>query len=142
MDIQELAIGCWVLCKGNPVLVKEVETDWITVKTHNGLDCVAPNRLKPIPLSGDLLERCGFKVTEKYTKQTGGVAYMTWSSQLGAFGLDITVGLSNTVGRDWSIHIDNADHQTVASCDIAYVHQAQQLARLVGSDGIFDNMFR
>lgn len=34
---------------------------------------------------------------------------------------------SNTVGRDWSLHIDNEDFETIGSGDFQYVHQLQIL---------------
>lgn len=39
--------------------------------------------------------------------------------------------LSNMIGRDWSVHVDNCDYQTIASCDIQTVEQFNAVMELL-----------
>lgn len=140
MEIKELSIGIWVRCKGATSRVREIESDWITLETARGLDCVTSTLIDPIELTTDLLKKLSFKV-EHVRGASSYEGYTTWVAYDSGFCFAITHGLSNTPGRDWTMHIDNADRQTIANCDMAYLHQAQQLARLVGYQGdLFDRL--
>lgn len=134
MQVNMLSIGIWVRCQEEVARVKEVESEWITVETAKGLRCVAPVLIAPLPLSPTLLEGMGFQVVERRGK-VGYGGYITWEAHDNGFFFSMTQGLANSLGRDWTLHIDNADRQTLASCDIAYMHQMQQLAALVDYEG-------
>ena len=55
MEIKELSIGIWVRCKGATARVREIESDWITLETARGLDCVTSALIDPIEVTTDLL---------------------------------------------------------------------------------------
>ena len=50
----------------------------------------------------------------------------------GYWFLTMRYDLSNTVGRDWSCHIDNDSHESVACVDIGTIEQFNMLMKLMG----------
>lgn len=50
----------------------------------------------------------------------------------GYWFLTMRYDLSNTVGRDWFCHIDNALHESVACVDIGTIEQFNMLMNLMG----------
>ena len=50
----------------------------------------------------------------------------------GYWFLTMRYDLSNTVGRDWSCHIDNDLHESVACVDIGTIEQFNMLMKLMG----------
>lgn len=49
----------------------------------------------------------------------------------GYWFLTMRYDLSNTVGRDWSCHIDNESHESVACVDIGTIEQFNMLMKLM-----------
>ena len=75
--------------------------------------------LEPILLSQDLLLKLGFEiVTDNIIKRK------YYRLRLKGFCIDINEW-SNTLGRDYGIHIDNLLCDSVLSGDIQYLHQLQ-----------------
>lgn len=83
---------------------------------------------EPIPITEEFLLNNGFKLDEKIHIMANELFYAT---EIDDFKIDVQNG-SNTLGRDWWVHIDNADCCTVASADVQYVHQLQNLLNLMG----------
>lgn len=54
----------------------------------------------------------------------------------GYWFLTMRYDLSNTVGRDWSCHIDNESHESVACVDIGTIEQFNMLMKLMGIEYI------
>ena len=82
----------------------------------NKLEWVWMNLLVPIPLTNGFFGRNGF------TKETDVVGEL-WVSK--DKRIIVRRGCSNMIDRDWYIHIDNEDMESIASGDIQYVHQFQ-----------------
>ena len=73
----------------------------------------------PIPISEEILLDLGFKKeVEDITKDK------RYRLRLNGFCIDINK-YSNTIGRDYSVHIDNLCCDSVLSGDIQYLHQLQ-----------------
>lgn len=51
----------------------------------------------------------------------------TWTSEDGRV---IITNLSNSIGRDWNVHIDNEDFQTIGGLDIQETWQLETILRL------------
>lgn len=73
----------------------------------------------PIPITEELLEHLGFQKEEDSISHD--FEFKKWID-----GYPITVSnLSNTIDRDYSVHIDNRDYDTILEADIQYLHQLQ-----------------
>lgn len=87
--------------------------------------------LDPIPISEDLLLKNGF--TKKLLIE-GNEKYDDWvefEKDFGKFFLSIR-HCSNSIERDWYVHVDNDHHCSVGGVDIEYVHQLQNFCTLCG----------
>jgi hypothetical protein len=75
--------------------------------------------MEPIPITEELLEHLGFQKEEDSISHD--FEFKKWID-----GYPITVSnLSNTIDRDYSVHIDNRDYDTILEADIQYLHQLQ-----------------
>jgi hypothetical protein len=72
--------------------------------------------LKPIPLTAEFFEKNGFEIDVDIV----GAFWVSKDKRI-----IVRKGFSNMAGRDWAIHIDNKDMQTIASGCIQFVHQFQ-----------------
>ena len=87
--------------------------------------------LDPITITEDLLLKNGFV---KELLIGGNERYDDWVSyekEVNGYFLEIR-HCSNSIERDWYVHIDNESHCSVGSMDIEYVHQLQNTCRLAG----------
>ena len=74
---------------------------------------------EPISITVDLLLKLGFKAkTNDITKEK------YYRLRLKGYCIDINEW-SNTLGRDYGIHIDNLSCDSILGADIQYVHQLQ-----------------
>lgn len=80
--------------------------------------------LEPIPITKELLLKNGFI---EY-----GISTQYYEKEVGNFWITFKYDLSNTPNRDWFFHVDSDDRCSVASCDVQYVHQAQNLMNILG----------
>lgn len=87
--------------------------------------------LDPIPITEELLLKNGF--TKKLLIE-GNEKYDDWvefEKDFGKFFLSIR-HCSNSIERDWYVHIDNDYRCGVGGMDVEYVHQLQNTCRLAG----------
>lgn len=87
--------------------------------------------LDPIPITEDLLLKNGF--TKKLLIE-GNEKYDDWvefEKDFGKFFLSIR-HCSNSIERDWYVHIDNDYRCGVGGMDIEYVHQLQNIVKIAG----------
>ena len=77
------------------------------------------NKLYPITLTNDIFKLLGFKLEcEKIINLSEYVKNIN--------GYNIRIGTySNSIGKDFSIHIDNRDCDTILRADMQYLHQLQ-----------------
>ena len=88
--------------------------------------------LDPISITEDLLLKNGF--TKKLLIE-GNEKYDDWvefEKDFGKFFLSIR-HCSNSIERDWYVHIDNDYRCGVGGMDIEYVHQLQNIVTLSGN---------
>jgi hypothetical protein len=81
------------------------------------------NCVEPIPITCEFIKKNGFVLDDDINEITEEKYYLL---KLDKFTITIHEG-SNTLGRDWWVHIDNEDCCTIASADVQYVHQLQNL---------------
>lgn len=75
--------------------------------------------LEPIPLTRDILLANGF----------------IFEPKIGYISADGRINLDHRIPnypRKWYAHIDNEDFQSIASCDLDYLHQLQHLLTICG----------
>ena len=87
--------------------------------------------LDPITITEDLLLNNGF---EKRLLIEGNERYDDWveyKKEVNGYFLEIR-HCSNSIERDWFIHVDNNHHCSIGGIDIEYVHQLQNFCMLCG----------
>lgn len=118
-------IGDWVMCTypsiNGPVRVKEIKTMYdgeLRVMIFNDFPLAYASRhIEPIPITPDMLFANGF-ISKPF------FAYVSADGRI-----TLDPSLPN-YPRQWHAHIDNEDYQSIASCDLDYLHQLQHLLRI------------
>lgn len=87
--------------------------------------------LDPIPISEELLLKNGFNKELLIEGMENYDDWVNYKKEVNGYFLDIR-HCSNSIERDWYVHIDNDAHCSVGSMDIEYVHQLQNTCRLAG----------
>ena len=118
MRANELSVGNWVMWLGKPC---QVDTGILVTEFPFKVD--SSKYVKPIIITEEFLKRNGFVLDDDINEITEEKYYLL---KLDKFTITIHEG-SNTLGRDWWAHIDNEDCCTIASADVQYVHQLQNL---------------
>lgn len=88
--------------------------------------------LDPIPISEELLLKNGFNKELLIEGMENYDDWVNYKKEVNGYFLDIR-HCSNSIERDWYVHIDNDAHCSVGSMDIEYVHQLQNLVTLSGN---------
>lgn len=78
-----------------------------------------PSSCFPISITEDLLKVTGFR--KQVNKITNTIEYIL---VINNYSIRVTK-FSNTIGKDYNIHIDNCDMDTIRTADIQYLHQLQ-----------------
>lgn len=128
MKANEIMIGDWVLMDLNYSEEGPMYTqpNYQPYKIQNGEDidlacetnCIGDADVyQPIPITPDILFANGF-ISKPF------FAYV---SADGRITLDPS---TPNYPRQWNVHIDNEDYQSIASCDLDYLHQLQHLLRI------------
>lgn len=87
--------------------------------------------LEPITITEELLIKNGFTkelLIEGYERYDDWVRY---EKEVNGYFLEMR-HCSNSIERDWSVHVDNDHHCSVGGVDIEYVHQLQNFCMLCG----------
>lgn len=125
MRASELMIGNIVSINGKPYKVNQVAKRRIGYCpiSNSNKEYAKISEIEPIPITQSFLLENGFKLNEKLHIMTSELFYFL---EIDDFKIDVQ-NCSNTIGRDWWVHIDNADCCTIASADVQYVHQLQNI---------------
>lgn len=121
MKANELMIGDWVMvteCVADAHFIDypdKIESirDGLVGLESDGLETII-ERIAPIPLTADTLERNGFKCKE--------IIQSHWISEDGRILLRNDESLISSNNK-WSVHVDNEDMQTIGYFEITYVHE-------------------
>ena len=87
--------------------------------------------LDPIPISEELLLKNGFNKELLIEGMENYDDWVSYKKEVNGYFLDIR-HCSNSIERDWYVHIDNDAHCSVGSMDIEYVHQLQNIVKVAG----------
>ena len=115
MEAKDLMLGNWIR---DDKYCQIVDVSDIYLYAHTLKTC------SPIPVTQELLENIGFKEDTALVK-----FYRYWDKEY-RYKLDVDEGYTNS-GRKWSIHIDNGDCNTIGSGEFTYVHELQNLVRII-----------
>lgn len=87
--------------------------------------------LDPIPITEELLLKNGFNKELLIEGMENYDDWVSYKKGVNGYFLDIR-HCSNSIERDWYVHIDNDAHCGVGGMDIEYVHQLQNFCTLCG----------
>lgn len=107
------SIPCTVSCIGG------CQSDNVEIYLSKSKDkiWVDLEELNPILITEEFLETHGFKKEKE--------PILKWDQWVSEDRQVIISKLSNTVGRDWSVHVDNEVYETIGAFDVQYAHQLQ-----------------
>jgi hypothetical protein len=134
LSTDKLSIGNLVLYNNNLFYISDISSAWPRVEERynnkplvtifdGGLITVGIDEISPIPITEEFISKNGFVLDDDINDITEEKYYLL---KLDKFTITIHEG-SNTLGRDWWVHIDNEDCCSIASADVQYVHQLQNL---------------
>ena len=85
------------------------------------------NFSKSNKITVEMLEANGFErdtIHERLINEAGIPGYSCFEKNVGnKYFIQMQFGVSNMVGRDWSIHIDDSNHNSICGADIETVEQ-------------------
>lgn len=131
MKIEELSVGNLVSYRGEIYSIFSIsssETVELGDYIYNIFSCNV-NELDPIKLTEELLIKNGF-----FHDFDTEVAYPDDSMFLVSPDRQITLhNAKDYINSDnlWSVHIDNIDFNSIANCELSYIHQLQNLCSVV-----------
>ena len=117
VDVKDLMCGNWLY---NNMLGRSLQIvnipQWLREEAYD-----------PVPVTVDMLKRIGFEKYEDLPLERN--CYKYWDKEC-HYKLDVDEGYTNS-GRKWSIHIDNDVCSTIGSGEFDYVHELQNLVRVI-----------
>ena len=118
MTANELMIGNWVMYKGEPIMVYEIDDYYKRINTepdgYNAITCIEISDVTPIPLTAEILEKNGFELCK-----IPEIDYIGWRLSEN-FSLTVSPASTNDIdGLYWNDDVP-----------IRYVHQLQHALRL------------
>lgn len=118
IDVHDLMVGNWY---------HDDKYDAITTLTPNLAYQHILNTCSGIPVTEELLVKIGFEEYEDLPLE--GKFYRYWDKE-GKYKLDVRNFWTNS-RREWYIHIDNDVCSTIGSGEFDYVHELQNLVRVI-----------
>lgn len=115
IDARDMMIGNWY---------HDDKYDAITTLTPNLAYQHILNTCSGIPVTKEILKSVGFKEEKALVS-----FYRYWDKNY-KYKLDIDEGYTNS-GKRWSVHIDNDVCNTIGSGEFTYVHELQNLVRVI-----------
>lgn len=127
IDVKDLMVGDWVKSPQGVTQVHNVLTDKIIAKNDKkGVYCYHTTDIEPIPVTVDMLKRIGFEEHKGICPKT---FYRYWDKEY-RYKLDVDPDFCNS-DRKFRIHIDNGDCETIGCGEFDYVHELQNLTRII-----------
>lgn len=125
IDVKDLMLANFVKDKnGEIMLVGKVHRESIADK-WGGI--AFDDEIEPIPVTKEILKEIGFEEYEDLPLE--GVFYRYWDKDY-KYKLDVRDFWTNSQ-RKWYIHIDNDVCNTIGSGEFDYVHELQNLVRVI-----------
>lgn len=135
INYKDLMIGNWVYESERskfPMRVVNIGEDYCYLDFDGNqgdvFECKDKDMM-PIEVSVELLSKSGFK-TLKYNGRHCDTYVLEYNIVINDYFISIDMN-SNSDGRDWYCHIDNAAHSTIGGFDFQYLHELQNGIRLI-----------
>lgn len=132
IDVKDLMCGNWIYLSDpedrentrDIYHIDEVYRDYIRVEDFG--DFFDDIYLEPIPVTEEMLEKIGFKKEDSF------IVYPFWRywDKDYRYKLEVDCGFCNS-DRKWNLHIDNSDCNTIGSGEFTYLHELQNLTRVI-----------
>lgn len=116
IEVKDLMLGNWV----NDTVLGKV------IVLNNLPYGIYLSHREGIPVTEDMLKRIGFEERKDFCPMT---FYRYWDKEY-RYKLDVYPDFSNS-DRKFSIHIDNEYCETIGSGEFTYVHELQNLVRVI-----------
>lgn len=129
MEVSELMIGNAVKYFSLEIMVTAIKPPYFVDLGTDGKTTVANASIEfvsPIPITEEFLERNGFKREYDCICE-----FNYYIREIDGYYMEIKLGCSNSGDEYVVCHIDNCDRNSVASADIQYVHQIQNLLNIM-----------
>ena len=117
IDVHDMMVGNWY---------HDDKYDTITTLTPNFAYQHITNTCSGIPVTEELLKKIGF---EKHRVLKDRFFWRYWDKEY-RYKLDVDYGFCNS-DRRWGIHIDNDVCNTIGCGEFTYVHELQNLVRVI-----------
>ena len=125
IDVKNLMLGNFVKDKrGDIMLVSKIHRDSVADK-WGGI--AFDDEIEGIPVTKEILKEIGFEEYEDLPLE--GVFFRYWNKDY-KYKLDVRDFWTNSQRR-WYIHIDNDVCNTIGSGEFDYVHELQNLVRVI-----------
>jgi hypothetical protein len=122
-------VGNWVKSPQGIIEVHNVLTDKIIAKyDKRGIYIFHTTDIEPIPVTKELLEKIGFE--EHKDNVLKEFSYYRYWDKEHKYKLDVCDIYTNS-DRRWHVHIDNEDCCSLGSGEFDYVHELQNLVRVI-----------
>ena len=123
LNVKDIMLYNFVKKRGEILVIGKIHRDSVADKW--GEICF-DDEIEPIPVTVDMLKRIGFEEHKGICPKT---FYRYWDKEC-RYKLDVDEGYTNS-GRKWSIHIDNDVCNTIGCGEFTYVHELQNLVRII-----------
>lgn len=128
MKANEVMLGDWVLLTDYPVRVISIARDGIYFEDRFGKGACSFDKIQPVPLTAEILEKNGF---EKCNEDTDGAIQYEFGSP--ALGIDIWINTKPCLLGAWRTwEGETKSYTMVEELPINYVHELQHVLRLCG----------
>lgn len=124
LNVKDIMLGNFVKKRGEILVIGKIHRDSVADKC--GEICF-DDEIEPIHVKKEILKNIGFEEYEDLLLE--GKSYLYWGKDC-KYKLDVYEGYTNS-GRKWSIHIDNDVCSTIGSGEFTYVHELQNLVRVI-----------
>ena len=133
LNNKNIMVGDWVIRTDvkdpHPVQVARIEIDnnhniWVKDDPENlgiNFKYVELNDCQPIPITPELLLKNGFEIDNVIRINSH---YNHFSGVNNRVTLHDSQEYMNSY-NEWRVHIDNNDYETIATCELTYLHELQ-----------------
>ena len=130
MEAKELMIGDWVIHRGEPAIVYEIDEYYQRINTepdgYDSIKCIDISEIEPIPITPEILEKNGWKVKKGFVQHGnfGDGPLMLWHTE------------ENKILRNFTHELEINDLSSYKGFRVRiecnYVHELQHALRLCG----------
>lgn len=129
MNLEELAKFNYVMYNDKIYRICHIDCSRLNIEDKNKQNLyVYVKSVKPLPITEELLVKNGFvhDFDTEVAYPDNSVFLVSPDKQITLHNAKDYINSENT----WSVHIDNSDFNSIANCELSYVHQLQNLCTI------------